>query len=177
MSTKLLSRAEILQALESLAGELSPEAPVEIIVGGGAALVLLYGAREATKDVDALALLAVEPAAVRSAATRVAESANLPEDWLNEGAKGYLNGLLPGDVLFEKFPLKVRAVAPLQLLAMKLSAWRDDIDIADARLLLSKLPGTRSQVWGSVEPYLVPGRELKARYAFDDLWELEHGPS
>jgi hypothetical protein len=177
LSTKLLSRTEILRALESLAEELSPESPVEIIVGGGAALVLLYNAREATKDVDALALIAVEPAAVRAAAVRVAESAGLPEDWLNEGAKGYLHGLVPGEVLFEKLSLTVRAVAPQQLLAMKLSAWRDDIDIADARLLLSKLAGTGEQVWHSVEPYLVPGRELKARYAFDDLWELENGPS
>ena len=44
-------------------------------------------------------------------------------------------------------------------------------------LLLSKLSGTRDQVWSLVEPYLVPGRELKARYAFEDLWELAHGPS
>jgi len=102
---------------------------------------------------------------------------DLPEDWLNEGAKGYLHGLEPGEILFEAPSLTVRAVASQQLLAMKLSAWRDDIDIADARLLLSKLQGTREQVWSLVEPYLVPGRELKARYAFEDLWELEHGPS
>lgn len=121
--------------------------------------------------------MAVEHAAVRAAAVRVAESSGLPEDWLNEGAKGYLHGLAPGEVLVEKLSLTVRAVAPQQLLAMKLSAWRDDIDITDARLLLSKLVGTNEQVWRSVEPYLVPGRELKARYAFDDLWEVENGPS
>lgn len=145
-------------------------------MGGGAALVLLYGARDATKDVDALAISA-EPGVVRAAAHRVAEFMDLPEDWLNEGAKGYLHGLERGEILFEAPSLKVRAAASQQLLAMKLSAWRDDIDIADARLLLSKLPGTHDQVWSLVEPYLVPGRELKARYAFEDLWELEHGPS
>ncbi|HEY0510780.1 MAG TPA: hypothetical protein VGH73_02675 [Thermoanaerobaculia bacterium] len=175
MSTKLLSRAEILQALERLAAELPSASPVEIVVGGGAALVLLYNAREATKDVDALALISVEPAVVRSAAGRVAEQMGLPEDWLNEGAKGYLHGLVPGKVLFERFPLTVRAVAPQQLLAMKLSAWRDDVDIADARLLLSKLTGNIDQVWSLTEPHVVPGRELKARYAFDDLWELDRG--
>lgn len=177
MSTKLLSRSLILRALELLADELPAESPVEILVGGGAALVLLYGAREATKDVDALAVIALEPAAVRSAAVRVADRVGLPEDWLNEGAKGYLHGLTHGEVLYEKSALTVRAVAPQQLLAMKLSAWRDDIDIADAKLLLSKLPGTGAEVWKSIEPYLVPGRELKARYAFDDLWELEDGPA
>lgn len=101
----------------------------------------------------------------------------LPEDWLNEGAKGYLQGLSPGEILFQGLSLTVRSVAPQQLLAMKLSAWRDDVDIADARLLLSKLSGDRQQVWSLIEPHIVPGRELKARYAFEDLWDLDRGHS
>lgn len=60
---------------------------------------------------------------------------------------------------------------------MKLSAWRDDVDVADARLLLSKLTGEREWLWSLVEPYLVPGRELKAQYAFADLWEASRGGS
>jgi hypothetical protein len=59
---------------------------------------------------------------------------------------------------------------------MKLSAWRDDVDIADAQVLLREFSGKRAEVWSLVEPYLVPGRELKAKYAFDDLWEAERGP-
>jgi hypothetical protein len=58
---------------------------------------------------------------------------------------------------------------------MKLSAWRDDVDIEDARLLLAKLTGDQEEVWGLIEPHLVPGRETKAYYAFCDLWEAEHG--
>ena len=60
---------------------------------------------------------------------------------------------------------------------MKLSAWRDDVDIADARRLLAELRGAddREQLWQSLTPFLQPGRELKARYAFDDLWEETHG--
>jgi hypothetical protein len=58
---------------------------------------------------------------------------------------------------------------------MKLSAWRDDVDIGDARLVLREFSATREEVWRLVEPFLVPGRELKARYAFEDLWETEHG--
>jgi len=60
---------------------------------------------------------------------------------------------------------------------MKLSAWRDDLDVADARLLLSRLSGDRASVWSRVEPHLVPGRELKTQYAFDDLWEVDRGPA
>jgi hypothetical protein len=44
------------------------------------------------------------------------------------------------------------------------------------RLLLSKLGHDRDLVWGAVERHVVPGRELKAKYAFDDLWEAAHGP-
>jgi hypothetical protein len=90
-------------------------------------------------------------------------------------AKGYLNGVLPGKVLLDRPALLVRALATQQLLAMKLSAWRDDIDIADSRVLLHELPGKRAEIWELIEPFVVPGRELKARYAFDDLWESEHG--
>jgi len=52
----------------------------------------------------------------------------------------------------------------------------DDLDVADARLLLSKIAGDRESVWKQVERHLVPGRELKAQYAFDDLWEADRGP-
>lgn len=175
MHLRFLTREDILRALEALAQELPSSSPTEIFIGGGAALVLLYGAREATKDVDAFVLISSDPPAVRAAARRVADSMALPEDWLNEGAKGYLQGLSPGETLFQGLTLTVRSVAPQQLLAMKLSAWRDDVDIADARLLLSKLPGDRQRVWSLVEPHIVPGRELKARYAFDDLWDLDRG--
>jgi hypothetical protein len=174
---KLLSRREILAAFSALAEELTSESQAEIIVGGGAALVLLYDAREATKDVDALSISPLDSSIVHAAARRVAASLDLPEDWLNDGAKGYLHGLATGEVLFESPSLVIRSVAPQQLLAMKLSAWRDDVDIGDAALLLLKLKGPKTDVWSLVEPFLVPGRELKARYAFEDLWEMQHGPS
>ncbi|MEA2695186.1 MAG: hypothetical protein QOJ16_4573 [Acidobacteriota bacterium] len=174
----LLSRSDIVEALEALARELEAlenYTQEEILVAGGAALVLIYNAREATRDVDAFSLGATGLTGLREAAQRVATTLGLPEDWLNDGAKGYLNGVLPGEVLLERPALLVRALAPRQLLAMKLSAWRDDIDIADARLLLPEVPGTQREVWSLVEPFLVPGRELKARYAFEDLWESVHG--
>lgn len=175
---KLLSRTMILKALEALARELEAKAPTrkeEIVLAGGAALVLLYNAREATRDVDVCSVGSAIAAPLWEAARRVAADLDLPEDWLNDGAKGYLKGLLRGQVLLDRPALVVRALGPQQLLAMKLSAWRDDVDISDARLLLSELSGTREEVWNTIEPFLVPGRELKARYAFDDLWESGHG--
>jgi hypothetical protein len=175
---RLLSQTMIREALEALARELEAMGTArqeEIVLAGGAALVLMYNARESTRDVDFCALGTAGSAALRDAARRVAASLELPEDWLNDGAKGYLKGVLPGKVLLDRPALLVRALGPQQLLAMKLSAWRDDVDISDARLLLPEVPGTREEVWRAVEPFLVPGRELKARFAFEDLWESSHG--
>jgi hypothetical protein len=167
-----LSRAQIVDALEAVANELAPTtAPRELIVVGGAALVLLYDVRASTKDVD---VAAADPD-VLAAGKRVASRLGLPDDWLNDAAKGYLHGLSPGDIVFRSGTLVVRTPALYQLLAMKLSAWRDDVDIEDARLLLTKLGGDRTAIWQLVEPHLLPGRELKARYAFDDLWEVVRG--
>lgn len=171
-----LSAAQIRDAFSALAGELRRAgARAEIAVAGGAALVLLYGARESTKDVDAITLDASAADAVRIASRAVAGALGLPSDWLNDAAKGYVHGLALGERLFESETLIVRALAAQQLLAMKLSAWRDDVDVEDARLLLRSLVGDRDVAWRSIEPHLVPGRELKARYAFEDLWEAEHG--
>jgi hypothetical protein len=175
---RLLSRAMILEALEALARELAAmetSRQEEIVLAGGAALVLMYNAREATRDVDFCSVATGGSAALRTAACRVAVALELPEDWLNDGAKGYIKGILPGEVLLDRPALLVRALGPQQLLAMKLSAWRDDVDISDARLLLARIRGSRKEVWGTIEPFLVPGRELKARYAFEDLWESIHG--
>ncbi|WP_434046785.1 MULTISPECIES: DUF6036 family nucleotidyltransferase [Sorangium] len=172
----MLSRDDIRRALVALADELADMSTrCEIVVVGGAAVVLLYGAREATKDVDALILSRIDPMLVRKAVQRVADCLGLPDDWLNDAAKGYVHGLALGEVLVDEPALLVRALAPHQLLAMKLSAWRDDVDIDDARLLLAKLSADRDEVWRLVEPHLVPGREMKAYYAFCDLWEAEHG--
>ena len=78
-------------------------------------------------------------------------------------------------LLFESRGIRVYRPAVEQLLAMKLSAWRDDIDITDAALLLRLLRANsnRETIWDLVVPYLVPGRELKAQFAFEDLWESE----
>src|SRR3954447_22611151 len=104
----LLSRDDILNALEALARELaSLDIPTEIVIGGGAALVLLYKARDTTRDVDAFALISENAPMVRQTARRIAESLGLPENWLNDGAKGYLHGLATGEILFQRLSLIV----------------------------------------------------------------------
>ena len=165
-----------MEALGLLGDRLPPDEPrIDLIVVGGAAMVLLFGARDSTKDVDAFHLNLEANVRVAEAAAKVAVALELPSDWLNDAAKGYVHGLSLGPVLLETPTLRVRTLSAMQLLAMKLSAWRDDLDVDDARRLLKECRGTRDGVWREVELYVVPGREMKARYAFDDLWESEHG--
>jgi hypothetical protein len=170
-----LTRTSIIDALGLLSSRLPSNEEHTLVIMGGAALVLLYGARESTKDVDGVWLSQGATTAVRRATEEVAKEMGLATDWLNEAAKGFLHGLALGERVAAYPSLTVLTLAPQQLLAMKLSAWRDDVDIEDARLLLSKVEGDRASVWRQVEAYLLPGRQLKAEYAFADLWEATHG--
>jgi hypothetical protein len=171
-----LSAADIHAAFDALSAELAQRgAQAEIVVVGGAALVLLFGARETTKDVDVY-FVRPEASVVRHAAEQVADRLDLSKDWLNDGAKGYLVGITHGEVLHESPSLVVRSASIAQLLAMKLAAWRDAIDRNDATLLLSQMNGTADQIWSEVEPYVPAGQRDKASYAFEDLWEVADGP-
>jgi len=173
----LLSADAIIRAFGALAEELERCGQhAEIVVVGGAALVLLFRARESTKDVDAY-FVTPEASVVRDAAEAVANRLQLPKDWLNDGAKGYLVGVTTGQILYDSRALTVRAASTSQLLAMKLAAWRDAIDRADAELLLSQMAGTADEIWSAVEPFVAPHQRDKASYAFEDLWETLYGRS
>lgn len=171
------SKSDIKKGLKRL-GQLAKKHgfSIRLTLVGGAAMVLGFDARQSTRDIDAVILAPDEARLVRDLARQVAEEYDWPDDWLNDGAKGYMVGLTQGPNLFRS---PVEAVAPSlpQLLAMKLCAWRDDIDIADARRLLEEIgSGQKSaEVWKEIEPYLVPGDELTAQYAFMDLWESLYG--
>ena len=172
------SREEIQGGLKRL-GELAQAQGLhdQLTLVGGAVMVLGYQARQSTRDVDAVILSPPEARLVRKLAKRVAEERDWPEDWLNDGAKGYLVGISDGPVLFSAPGIEARAPSLAQLLAMKLCAWRDDLDISDSRRLLQEIASgnNRDEIWKSIEPFLVPGDELTAQYAFLDLWESLYG--
>jgi len=174
----IFSSEEIQDGLKRL-GELAEAQGLHIrlTLVGGAVMVLGYQARPSTRDVDAVIIAPKEARIVRTLAKQVAEEHDWPEDWLNDGAKGYLVGISDGPILFSAPGLEARAPSLEQLLAMKLSAWRDDLDISDARRLLQEIKSgpSKDEIWHSLEPYLVPGDELTAQYAFLDLWESLYG--
>ena len=145
MPYEALDRVRITQALRRL-GALAREEGVtlEVSLYGGAVFTLVYGSRDATKDVDAL----VRPAAVAlKLAKKVAAELDLPEDWLNDNVKQFLaekeaKRELAGDEFGEG--LRISVPTAQYLLAMKLRACRPPLpgyagDYADIRFLVTKM--------------------------------------
>jgi predicted nucleotidyltransferase len=167
----LLSQKDIRQGLIRL-GELVAQdgQHLRLILVGGAVMSLAYDARASTRDIDAIFLSPPEASEVRNWASQVAVEFNWEDDWLNDGAKGFLQGLKQGKLLLQSDGIKVWQVAPEQLLAMKLSAWRDDTDINDAKRLLQEFQGLNAEnIWIAVEPFVQPHFKQKARYALEDV--------
>lgn len=170
----MLTRNEIISALKHLGNLAQAQGKtIELLVVGGVALMLGgHQGRLSTHDVDVV-ILAPSPARwVRQLAYQVAEDKQLNEDWMNDAAKGFLVGQSEPLILWKAPGIVLMSPPTEQLLAMKLSAWRDDQDINDAHYLLRRLVTenqaslSQEEIWSRIEHHLLPGRELKARYAF-----------
>ena len=110
----MLSKDDIVRLLNELADELEAQGiHGDLFLVGGAAMALAYSARRATRDLDAV----FEPKQViYQAAHRVGNRHGLPDDWLNDGVKGFLPGSDPGaTVLFDRPGLAAsgQAAAPI----------------------------------------------------------------
>lgn len=126
----LLTRVQIENALKRL-GILALQhgESVELLAVGGAVMLLAYDARLSTHDVDAIVLQPALTRLVRELAAQVARELEWPVDWLNDGAKGFMMGVSDGGVIYAAPGIVVRRPLPAQMLAMKLAAWRDDVNI------------------------------------------------
>jgi len=175
---RTLTADEIRAALGRL-GELASGAGEEIhlVALGGVVMVLAYGHRESTRDVDAVFRRPRPTAPIRRWAIRVAQEHSLPIDWLNDGVKGYVGEAPPEGVeIFSAVGITVVAARPEVMLGSKLAAFRDVVDRSDARRILEDLAGSKIEVWQRIEPYVQPPAALtKACYAFDELWDEIRG--
>jgi hypothetical protein len=137
----VLSAEKILAVLSELNEELRKDGHKgEIGIVGGAVMCLVYNARKATRDVDAV----FEPSQViRRAAIRIAKRHNLPEDWLNDGAKGFLSGSFARQDVAKLSNLLVWAPEPRYMLAMKCISARWDTSDRDDVMFLVKHLGIR----------------------------------
>jgi methylmalonyl-CoA mutase cobalamin-binding subunit len=85
-----MRKAQIIEAFKKLNAQLSSQGVKgEVGVVGGAAMVLAFNARSATKDVDAIF---APSGKIRDAARIVASDLGLPEDWINDAVKAFLPG-------------------------------------------------------------------------------------
>ena len=178
MESAGLTREKMLSALRALSDALGEQDVLgEVCIFGGGAMLLAFGARIRTKDVDAL----FQPAQIiRELARRIAEEQGLSANWLNDAVKGFLSerhevttGNLP------QFPhLRMTMPVPEYLLAMKCMAARlvpdngrsdlEDIVFLIRHLKLRNAP----EVLNIVEQYY-PGSRIpvKTQYLIEGLFE------
>ena len=168
----MLSRQLILALFAELNAELEAvNIRGDVFIIGGAAMAVAYDARPSTRDIDAIWEPSVE---VREAAKRVARNHDdLPDDWLNDGAKAFMPRKDRGEqrVVFEGKFLTVRAASPAYLLATKILASRVSRDEDDILLLYSLCGFTSVDEGVRLVEKFYPGVpiEAKARFLLEEL--------
>jgi hypothetical protein len=153
VSDRLLDQKLLRRAFELLAKHLKRRGVVgEVHVFGGAAMVLAFNSRQATRDVDAVF---APDTYVLEAAREVAVELGLPKSWLNNQASSYVSGVAGrGTPVFDHSNLRVMVTPIEHLLAMKVRAARAVRDADDIRVLLNELKFTKvSQVIAVVNKY------------------------
>ena len=141
----------------------------EIGLLGGAAMCLVFQAREATRDVDAIFAPTRE---IREAARAVARAHGLPEDWLNDAAKGFVLSSPPQVQVLDLPHLRVWAPTAEYVLAMKCVAARYDTHDADDVAFLIRRLGLVSpdEVFERITRYYPRERvPAKTRFLVEEL--------
>jgi hypothetical protein len=164
------TRARILQALQALGEELTREGVrAQVFIVGGAAMALAYSTRRVTRDIDAV----FEPKqTVYTAAAKVAAELGLPENWLNDGVKGFMPG---PDEAPRPVPaiegIEVTTASPRYLLAMKLMAMRFGEDDEDIEILLRECDIRDAERALDVLTQIYPAKDppAKTRFFLEEL--------
>ena len=177
----MLEREQIVQALRRLSDLLKERNIEGEICLGGTVMVLGFKARPSTKDVDAI-FAPAQP--IRALARVVQEEQNLPENWLNDGAKAFIStrhNVVTGDLpQFEN--LRLTMPTPEYMLAMKCMASRisgdpaEHGDVADIQFLIRHLRLQTSDEVLSVVGQYYPSEQVpaRARFLVEDIL-AQHG--
>ena len=107
--------------------------PAEIILIGGASVLINYGFREMTTDIDAVIHAA---STMREAIDHVGDRNDLPRRWINEDFKktsSFSPKLTMYSTFYKSFygVLEVRTIASEYLIAMKLMSGRQSSRLVD----------------------------------------------
>ena len=131
MSDKPFTKENLDQYLKELAKEFrkrnGKSMPAEIILIGGASIIINYGFREMTYDMDALINAA---SSMKDAINTVGDRNDLPVGWLNDDfrqTESYTDKIIQFSRYYKTFygVLNVRTVTGAYLVAMKLRAGRE----------------------------------------------------
>jgi len=151
-----MKRAEIEASLRELGRKLHERGVTgEILIVGGAYMLLVLANREATRDIDAY--FEKDKEVIRAVAAEVARERGLPGDWLNDAAKGFLRQQPGRTDLWASYPgLRIYTPDPEYIFAMKAEAARagsSDIDDLKALVRMLRLR-TAQQALAVVERYV-----------------------
>ena len=167
----LLDRPTIVHAFGRLDAQLAARGVrAELFLVGGAVMCVVHQARPSTKDVDGWF---TEPQVVRAAARVVAGELGLPEDWLNDAAKGFV----PPNAGYERWQalpnLTISHVDTETLLAMKCAASRTDADAEDIRTLAGLLGlSSSAKILDIVTRYFPEERlPVRARLLLEEMFD------
>jgi len=166
-----LNRNEMQKYLGMLGHELQDRGVTgEIVLAGGAVMLLVINNRETTKDIDAY--FGQHPELIRSVAKEIAVREGLREDWLNDGVKGFFYGN-PPQILWADYPgLKVYTVHPEYLFAMKAHSGRDS-DRDDLMALIKHLKLKNAEEALNIVERYIPSKLLTVhtKYLIEDLFD------
>ena len=134
--------------------QIGKEMPAELILVGGASVLINYGFREMTADIDALIQAA---SCMKDAINSVGDRFGLPNSWLNADFKNtnsYTPKLLQFSTFYKTYShvLTIRTISAEYLIAMKLRSGRQyKNDLSDILGILSahqdkNMPLTISQI-------------------------------
>lgn len=170
----MLNTSLIKKLFKALNDELAKRDVIgEVGICGGAVMCLVYHARPATKDIDAI----FEPTKeIRAASKVVAHRFGLDEHWLNDAVKGFFHVDPPREDVFNMSNLRVWAPTADYMLAMKcVSARFDTFDKDDIKYLVEYLEITKAKdVFKLITKYYPDNRvPAKTKFLIEEMMESE----
>ena len=163
---ELMSKEDIEKYLKAVNQKLAERGKHgDIIMAGGASLTVLYNARDATHDIDAIFRPSQE---FREIIKEIAVEHNLEDDWLNDGVKGFFTDKLHTDLYKQYSNLSVYSIDAEGLLALKLTSARAmSNDMKDSITLMKHLDIKNvEQLYDIVEKYTHKSRQTPVSYYF-----------
>ncbi|MFQ5615355.1 MAG: DUF6036 family nucleotidyltransferase [Anaerolineales bacterium] len=174
-----MKQSELLTLLKEVNQHLNT--PCDVILIGGAAMILHYGAIRATRDVDIL-IGRGDPQELRKAVKAVAQGHALSETWMNDAAKGFAD-ILPRDFYHRLIPLDVESgklrlyvLGRPEQVAIKIVALREQ-DLEDLEILLPEMSVDDRRILVEIMHHVATFRTdwaQKIRYfLLEQGWEIE----